>query len=1154
MQGIIGYGIDCVTGKARACEKSMCSLVYYHAYPGDMLVIRTKGGNTNFGAGSICLKLALYRLEIDSRYIYTYAYQEEENWATFWKVEVPDGEEYMFKEECYFRLSVTLPHEKDMSAKAIWDSVIWVHKEKTMTLPPVFAEAQEDVVRQAKDKKNEETLQFLLLSDSHYTVNGTWDFTVNNLCHVAEELCLDGIVHLGDLTDGLVPKDVTAVYVQKMLDDMRGSGLPLYYVMGNHDSNYFRKNPQPFLREEMETLYFGKEPAGTVRGARQFYYYRDFEKQNMRCIFLDSFDCNREWRYGFSEEELDWLEEVLCTTPESYYVTVFSHVPPVPRLHYWSKDICGSVRLTAILRRYQRTSRGRILGFVHGHNHADQTDWEEGFPIVSIGCSKCEYFEDKKPAGAATPERKLGELSQELWDVLTISGKERSLDFIRFGAGENRHIENTGVEVPMKKVITYGTFDLFHEGHYNLLKRAKELGEYLIVGITTEHYDEQRGKLNVVDSLIERIENVKRTGLADEIIIEDHEGQKIEDIQKYKVDIFAIGSDWIGFFDYLKAFCQVVYLERTPNISSTMLRKQKFAITQIGIVGTGRIAPRFIAEAKYVSGISVRSAYNPHKESAKQFEKKCQIECYSGSFEKFLSMVDAIYIASPHETHYGYAKRALLAGKHILCEKPLVFSRRQAEELFQLAEQKNLVLMEGIKTAYCPGFVQLLNVAKSGKIGRICDVEACFSRLTASNLREMTDRAYGGAFMEFGSYTLLPILKLLGLDYKKIQISSILAENGVDLYTKIQMEYRDGFATSKTGIGVKSEGQLLIAGTKGYILAEAPWWLTKKFEVHYEDPDKIEQFTPTFMGDGLRYEISNFISRINGCSGHDFKLTRAESLVMADIVESFMEQREALRQEERQKNRESEIKIWAHRGCSYKYPENTLAAFEAACQIEHITGIELDVQRTKDGKLAVFHDDTLERLMGIEGNIEDYTMEQLKGFPFKDWKCGEQKGYADIRIPTLEEVLCLIKPFSQEKGILVNIELKNNKNLYEGMEKQLIEVVRKHGMKQFVVYSSFNKESLKELRRQEPDCKIAVLGSDIQDCIEADKEIKGDAIHPGIASIKGKISLPEHVPVRAWNVEEPFYGQSRPYIVYKLPELAEKGVTDLITNVPEEYL
>ena len=114
--------------------------------------------------------------------------------------------------------------------------------------------------------------------------------------------------------------------------------------------------------------------------------------------------------------------------------------------------------------------------------------------------------------------------------------------------------------IDLTKVITYGTFDLFHEGHYRLLQRAKELGDYLIVGVTTESFDKARGKLNVVDSLMTRIENVRKTGFADKIIIEEVQGQKFSDIKKYGIDIFAIGSDWRGKFDYLKEYCKVVYL------------------------------------------------------------------------------------------------------------------------------------------------------------------------------------------------------------------------------------------------------------------------------------------------------------------------------------------------------------------------------------------------------------------------------------------------------------------------------------------------------------------------------------------------------------------------------------------------------------------
>ncbi|MGN0316406.1 MAG: Gfo/Idh/MocA family oxidoreductase [Lachnospira sp.] len=441
----------------------------------------------------------------------------------------------------------------------------------------------------------------------------------------------------------------------------------------------------------------------------------------------------------------------------------------------------------------------------------------------------------------------------------------------------------------MKKVITYGTYDLFHQGHYNLLKRAKELGDYLIVGVTTEHFDESRGKVNVFDPILERIENVKKTGFADEIIIEDHEGQKIEDIQKLGVDIFTVGSDWIGTFDYLKEFCEVVYLDRTPDISSTILRKSKYNIINTGIVGTGRIVPRFIAESKYVSGINIISAYNPDVASCKNFEKQFDIKTYSNDYNEFLDSVDAVYVASPNETHYDYAKKALLAGKHVLSEKPIAFTKKETVELYDIAAEKNVILLEGIKTAYCPGFQQLINVVKSGKIGEVRDVEACFTRLADVKSRERNDAKYGGSFLEFGAYVLLPIIKLLGTGYKDFSINSLYDEKGVDVYSKINMTYENGMATGKTGVGVKTEGQLVVSGTKGYILAESPWWLTKKFVVRYENPSIIDTYSPAFQGDGLRYEISEFISSINGVSKNGYKLTKEESIAMAEITERFME-------------------------------------------------------------------------------------------------------------------------------------------------------------------------------------------------------------------------------------------------------------------------
>lgn len=439
----------------------------------------------------------------------------------------------------------------------------------------------------------------------------------------------------------------------------------------------------------------------------------------------------------------------------------------------------------------------------------------------------------------------------------------------------------------MVKVITYGTFDLFHEGHYRLLQRAKQLGDYLIVGVTTEEYDQTRGKLNVVDSLITRIENVKKTGFADEIIVEESQGQKFRDIKRYNIDIFTVGSDWTGAFDYLQEFCKVVYLERTKNISSTMLRSKETPIQRIGIIGTGRIANRFLPEAALVSGVNTQCVYNPHFQSAKIFAEKWGIDACE-DIEEFYRSADIVYVASPHETHYSYIKQSLEHGKHVLCEKPLCLSKIQAQELFEYAKERNLILFEGIKTAYCPGFTKLLGIACSGAIGNIRGVEACFTKLENKNSRELTDKRYGGSFTELGSYCLLPILKLFGRHYEEIRFESIRDENGIDIYTKAELRYANGLATATCGLGVKSEGRLLISGTEGYIVVEAPWWKTNYFEVHHENPNDVERFSERFLGDGLRYEICDLLSMINGDTRKDFKLTRGDSEAMAYIMEQFL--------------------------------------------------------------------------------------------------------------------------------------------------------------------------------------------------------------------------------------------------------------------------
>lgn len=438
----------------------------------------------------------------------------------------------------------------------------------------------------------------------------------------------------------------------------------------------------------------------------------------------------------------------------------------------------------------------------------------------------------------------------------------------------------------MKTVITYGTFDLLHEGHLNLLKRAKKLGDYLIVGVTTENYDKNRGKLNVKQTTIERIENVKKTKIADKIIVEEYEGQKIDDIKKYKVDCFAIGSDWNGKFDYLNEYCSVKYLERTKGISSTLIRNQSISIINIGVIGTGRIATRFIKESKFVSGINVNGVYNPNLKHAKEFYLENELEFYSNDFTKFISKVDAVYIASPHNTHEIYIEKCINNNKHVLSEKPLMLSLRNFDKYFDLAEKKRLVLMEAIKTAYSPAFKMLVSIVKSGVIGQIKDIDATFTKIIEGNYRELKKSENGGSITELVTYPLIAIFKLLGTEYNDIYYYSY-SNNEVDLYTKGVICYENAVSTFKVGLGVKSEGNLVISGTKGYVYVPAPWWKTEYFEIRYEDSNLNKKYFMKFEGDGLRYEILEFVSKINNNSDYD-KVTKNEMKAIVKVIELYI--------------------------------------------------------------------------------------------------------------------------------------------------------------------------------------------------------------------------------------------------------------------------
>ena len=410
----------------------------------------------------------------------------------------------------------------------------------------------------------------------------------------------------------------------------------------------------------------------------------------------------------------------------------------------------------------------------------------------------------------------------------------------------------------MVKVITYGTYDLLHYGHIRLLERARALGDYLIVGVTSDDFDKKRGKINVQQSLIERIEAIRSTGIADKIIVEEYDGQKIDDIRRYDIDIFTVGSDWFGKFDYLRKYCQVVYLDRTNGISSSDLRAKKRK-RNIAVLGDGIIEKKFINECKYVNGVQISN-----------------------------DEIEAIYIVSTPNNHYEQIKKALKEGKHVLCESPIATKVNECKELFEIAERQNCILMEAIKTAYSTAYSWLLLLVKSGAIGNIISIDS-----TCTSMRDDLDNLDGkwNSISAWGPTALLPIFQLLGTDYidKHIVSHYIDEYKKFDGFTKIDFIYPHAVASIKVAKSAKSEGELVITGTKGYVYVPSPWWKTDYFEIRYENPQDNKRYFYQLEGEGIRYEIVAFNNSIQDCRNNgyiDKNISIAISKIMEDCQSS----------------------------------------------------------------------------------------------------------------------------------------------------------------------------------------------------------------------------------------------------------------------------
>lgn len=431
----------------------------------------------------------------------------------------------------------------------------------------------------------------------------------------------------------------------------------------------------------------------------------------------------------------------------------------------------------------------------------------------------------------------------------------------------------------MKKVITYGTFDLFHRGHYNIIKRAKALGDYLIVGVTSESYDIERGKLNVRDSLIKRIENVRRTGLADEIIIEEYQGQKVNDIIKYDIDVLVIGSDWRGKFDYLKNYCEVVYLERTKNISSTQLRDEG-KLFNIGIVTDNDQDNDMVAETKFVSGLHVESVYSETEETAEKFCEKYELDSYWTDYDRFLEEVDIVYIKCKQPRRAEYIERAIEKDKYVISDTPMALSPDRLQRLFDKAKEHNVVLVERLTLVFLRAFNQLVWLIHSNLVGNVVSVKCAISQ---------DDFEGGKSFNETVSHAICAIIKLLGKDCLGVNTNAVKDAQGNFVYDVITMKYKDALATIEIGTTVDVEDELVIIGTRGRVTIPNDWWNTGYFEANISGKEFLKRYSFNFEGNGMRYLLQELMIMIRDRRTECTRLFYDESVKLAEVLKTINE-------------------------------------------------------------------------------------------------------------------------------------------------------------------------------------------------------------------------------------------------------------------------
>lgn len=318
---------------------------------------------------------------------------------------------------------------------------------------PYFKTELESTIASVRAAQTEPCLTFAVVTDIHYNSMDKVVFphTLQNIRAFSKEVRLDGILCLGDMTDGDQTKANTTALLNEFMPLMKNVGVPVYFAAGNHDINAYGGSGNVYSTAEMYKNYYAHCENNVVfdDGSYGVNYYKDFPQYKVRMISLDSAksDDGSAYHYYYPMNTVEWfVDEAMGTLPNGYSVLLISHVSPIAT-HNW-KDTCptNNADVESTLRTF--VSGGGEVVCIYGHSHAD-FDFQEPWLDIAVYCNKLYRYEDiiitsetagdwLLPVGSKIWARQMGTYKEDTWDVAVIKPQSKTVNMIRFGAGEDR--------------------------------------------------------------------------------------------------------------------------------------------------------------------------------------------------------------------------------------------------------------------------------------------------------------------------------------------------------------------------------------------------------------------------------------------------------------------------------------------------------------------------------------------------------------------------------------------------------------------------------------------------------------------------------------------------------------------------------------------